>query len=120
MGIDVDAVLVFGIILPDEFIIVDEENESVWEKLDEIFSPYKGESQYPGLEVVPIGTCDNPEYIVGLKKHIHSVSWGSAEAINIKNLEQLDWEQLLELGAFADEFDINQDAKWYLSSYTSY
>lgn len=115
MGMDCTAYLVFGIKLPEEFTL-DDDDSPAWEKLEEIFYPYP--KQYPLLEMITIGDCQQPEIIVACKSHIHNVYW-TAKPIDIENLE-VDFQELCQLGQFANDFDIDATAGWHLGVYVSY
>ena len=85
MGLDVSAHLVYGIKLPEEFKVEDRDLLPI-EAIEEIFYPYDMEKRYTGVEPVCIGSCDEPEIIIGLKNI--SVDW-TAEAIDIENLDKI-------------------------------
>lgn len=112
MGLDISAHLVYGVKLPEEFKIEDEEL-SVEEAIDELFHYSKPDS-YPGLTPRFIGSCDEPEVIIGLKEI--SVDW-TAEPIEAGDLCKIYNPTLVE---FCKDFDIKYEPKWYLGCYVSY
>jgi len=114
MGMSVYGELAFGIKLPEEFKLEDDEDCSVGEMLDEIFYPFDKPELYPHLNIVCIGNCDQPEYIIATVNH--SVEWGAIE-INSDDLEPTHFG---ELGKFCEDFDLDFDPKWYLGCYYSY
>lgn len=117
MGMDCTAYLAFGIKLPKEFTFDDD--SPAWEKLEEIFYPYERSKQYPLLEMITVGDCQEPEVIVACKSHIHSVDW-TAEPIDIGDAMDLNFEELNQLGQFANDLDIDATAGWHLGVYVSY
>jgi hypothetical protein len=117
MGLDVSAHLVYGIKLPEEFKISDD--ESYLEKLDNIFYPYKKEAPYPNLDLVHIGNCDEPEVIVVCKNKQYSVYW-TAEPIDITKLNYINLNELDELEEFCKNHELIYDPKWYFGCYCSY
>ena len=118
MGMRYYAHLAFGIKLPEEFNIGDDDDVTPWEALDNLFNPYDERQPYPLLELVEFGTYDDPEFVIACKSHIHSVCW-TAKPIKLESLD-INFNELSELGQFATDFDIDAVARWYLGVYMSY
>lgn len=117
MGLDVTGILAFGVKLPEDFKIT--EDNSLYEDLDLLFYSYTEEPvKYKNLELVLIGDCDDPEYIVACKNSVYSVDW-TAKPINFDELRVL-WNQVDELNQFKADFDIKLRSSWYLGCYSSY
>lgn len=116
MGIDVDANLVYGIKLPEEWKISDSDISAI-EALEDIIYPYDGSSKYPNLDIVIIGDCDEPDLFIGCKSSNFSVRWTS---IPITEDLTVDDDELEELYQFMEDFSIKLSPSWHLGCYVSY
>lgn len=102
------GILTYGIVLPPTF---NTGELSAGEFIEEVFYPYKGKTKYPNLEAVPIGYCDNDEWIISTVNH--SVEWTSVAL----ELDELEPKHFNELEQFCKDFDIDYDPNWYLGCY---
>lgn len=118
MGLDVSGYLVYGIILPKEFVINDDDTYYE-EAIENLFYPYDKEKPYPNLEPVSLGSCDEPEILIAYKNHIHSIYWYD-NPMEIDLYKLVPPKDIGELQDFCFTFNLECKPKWYLGCYSSY
>lgn len=121
MGMDISAHLTYGIKIPKEFENSNEDIEAVGlsEFLEDLIDPWQPdkEKKYEGLEIVSVGYCDEPEFVIATINH--SVVW-TAVAIKLEDLTATDPDPADELYKFCNDLNIEYDPQWYLSCYYSH
>lgn len=110
---DCSAVLAYGIKLPKDFSIVDDECPL------EVLENEIHNGKYDLLEVVTTGCVDEPQYIIAISRNTFYVDW-TAEPIDVSELH-ISYTALKQLGDIKECFELSGvRAKYYLGCYVSY
>ena len=112
MGLDVNAVLVYGIQIPED-LLIDDAEYTAYDFVESLV--YDDDAPYKTLDL-QFTSCDSS--VCFLVAYIASQYWTN-DPINIKHpiVDPDKYNKLLE---FCRDYEIKEKPSWYLFAYTSY